>query len=134
MAYDWSGVFVRVAEALRQQAQSQPLPLVPVRLSVLELLERAVEEKLRTGQARESWNLLRQAGVTECEQLDRLTGRLEGAVQSLATLSQEMLALDAEQIEARAADLLRRQVQARRERAECLAGISAVLSGKGTAV
>ena len=113
---------LRVSWDRRPDTHYALLSRVAIQVDLTELLERAVREELHNGRAGETWAALRQAGVPESAELTQLAARLKGAHQALDRLDQEMQAKVAQAgLKQHAAGLVRRQVQARQERAAALA-------------
>jgi tetratricopeptide (TPR) repeat protein len=129
---DWDEVFGRVARALHEQARLPALRRVPLRVDPAELVERLAAGGPRSAAAEEA---LRDAGLLERAGLARHTARLESAYLAVAGSEEEMLALaPAADLDAHAAGLVRRFADARRERDDALAELSAWLAGEARPV
>jgi hypothetical protein len=133
---DWEGVFTRVASALRLRAR-RPLPhRMPVALSLLEMVERAVLAELNHANAEETWQALRQAEVPDNAEFRGLVAGLKSAHEVLEGVGKQMdqmEQMEPGQSDTQAVELIQRYARGRQERAEALSRFSAWLGGMDSA-
>jgi hypothetical protein len=131
---DWDEVFGRVLEALRELARPPLQRRVPIEVGLDELVERAVMEELHNDRAAECWAVLRQGGYDETAEVARLAASLKAAHETIDNVNLGMQALNGSpDAEPQAAALIRRYLQAQRERASALAAFSASLTNGNSA-
>jgi tetratricopeptide (TPR) repeat protein len=126
---DWPGVFERVAVELRRQARRPLLQAFPVRLGLVELIERAVGEEL-CGNLGDGCSSLRQSSLCDTPEVARLQQDLKSLHQVLDSLDRDMQVVgNASDIEPSAAvELLVRYAHAQKERASAVERFSSWLS------
>ena len=101
-----------------------------MKLGLVEMIEYAVREELRSGSGGEKWNALRNAGFLDTPEVALAAKDLRAAEQAIEQVGAEMQTLaDTAEVNGRAAELVRRFAQAQRERVMVMRRFSEWLAG-----
>jgi tetratricopeptide (TPR) repeat protein len=132
---DWDAVFDRVANGLREQTLRLHVKRIPVKLGLAELIEWSVREELRGDGGGENWIALHNAGLLDIPEVALAAKELRAAEQAIEQVGTEMRTVaDTAELNGRAGELVRRFVQAQRERAMVMQRFSEWLAGGTTTV